>query len=474
MTPSYQSVHSGTGKQPKGFEALTLEALETSLEVAQSCFKAWSCLSYAERAAIVNKAAELMQAQAQWGDFDKLAALETDTGSKAICSGGSAVHFSAEIMAYYGNYAKACMATSALHPKAGGAHMQGSPIGVLFCVEPWSFPYFQLVRVAGPLLLAGNTLVVKHFGCVQPSAIAFEQLLRDAGAPVGAYTNLLISSEQCNAIMDDPRIKGVALTGRMAAGRAMASAMAPYPGQNFEKSSMELGGSDVFMVLDDADIDKVIPWAVGGGIYNADPACCSAKRFIVLDRLVDAFVLKFTTALAIRKPDKLIDKTSTYGLLSTVSTDAARVHMLAQVDIAVKAGARFLIGCQRMDQPGFCMPGTILTDISPDNPAFRDDFGGAVVALWRVNDEAAALALAHDFGFDVGGLVWVKDAIRSQPAASHEDVGMVCMNTINWSDAEQPCVGINNAGCARELSNLSIQKIFNQKLVRTGQFAAPI
>ena len=256
MTTTYQSINPNTGKLLKSFELLNDAQLESALADSESCFQTWKHTSYAERAVILNKAAELMHAHVE--DFAKLA---TQDMGKRIGEARGEVAFSADILAYYAKNAESFLAPTKLHPTAGEAHMESSPLGVLFCVQPWNFPYYQLARVAGPQLMAGNTLVVKHAGCVPQCAIAFEKLLLDAGAPVGAYTNLVISHEQCNTVIDDLRVKGVALTGSVAAGRSVAA----RAGQNLKKSTMELGGSDAFIVLDDADIDAVIPWA---GIIN--------------------------------------------------------------------------------------------------------------------------------------------------------------------------------------------------------------
>jgi succinate-semialdehyde dehydrogenase/glutarate-semialdehyde dehydrogenase len=251
---------------------------------------------------------------------------------KRIDEARGEVKFSADILAYYAEHAKTFLAPTRLHPKVGEAHMENSPFGVLFCVEPWNFPYYQLARVAGPQLMAGNVLVVKHAGCVPQCAIAFEKLLLDAGAPKGAYTNLLISHEQSERLIDDPRIKGVALTGSVDAGRSIAA----RAGQNLKKTSMELGGSDAFIVLDDADLEKTVPWAVWGRMYNGGQTCCAAKRFIVLDAIADEFLAKFKSALSGLKAGDPMDEKTTHGPLST---EAALVQLLKQVDSAVEHGA---------------------------------------------------------------------------------------------------------------------------------------
>jgi succinate-semialdehyde dehydrogenase/glutarate-semialdehyde dehydrogenase len=368
---AYQSVNPNTGQVIESFEHMSPDQLENALATAQTCFQTWKHKTYAERAVIVNKAAALLRAHG-----DDFARLETLEMGKRINEARGEVKFSADILGYYAKHAESFLAPTQLHPKVGEAHMESSPLGVLFCVEPWNFPYYQLARVAGPQLMAGNVLVVKHAGCVPQCAIAFEQLLLDAGAPVGAYTNLLISYEQSDQVIDDPRIKGVALTGSVAAGRKVAA----RAGQNLKKSTMELGGSDAFIVLEDADLDKTIPWAVWGRMYNGGQTCCAAKRFIVLDSIADKFLSKFKTALEALKSGDPMDEMTTHGPLST---EAALVQLLAQVDTAVKGGAKLLMGGKRIDRPGSFMETTILADITPGNPAFRDEFFGPVVSFFR-------------------------------------------------------------------------------------------
>jgi len=309
-------------------------------------------------------------------------------------------------------------------------------------------------------------LVVKHAGCVPQCAIAFENLLIDAGAPVGAYTNLLISHEQAMRVIDDARVKGVALTGSVAAGRLVAA----RAGQNLKKSSMELGGSDAFIVLDDADLDKVIPWALWGRMYNGGQTCCAAKRFIVLDSIADKFIAKFKAALETLKPGDPMDEKTTHGPLST---EAALLQLLKQVDSAVAHGAKLLMGGKRIDRPGSFMQATILTDIAPDNPAFRDEFFGPVASFFRVKTEGEAIALANDSDFGLGGSVYTRDIARGKRVASRVDTGMMFVNNLDWADAELPFGGIKNSGYGRELGNMGIQEFVNKKLVRTGHLDAP-
>ncbi len=458
---TYQSINPATGKTLKTFKELTDKQLETKLAAAAACFKTWKQKSYQERAAIVSKAAALMHANVD--AFAKLATLEM---GKRIDEARGEVNFSGNILDYYAKNAEAFLAPAKLNPARGEAHMESSPIGVIFCVEPWNFPFYQLARVAGPHLMAGNVVVVKHSSNVPQCAIAFEKLWLDAGAPAGLYTNLLISHAQSDAVIDDPRVKGVALTGSVEAGRSVAA----RAGGILKPSSMELGGSDAFIVLDDADLDKTIPWAVWGRMYNQGQTCCASKRFIVLDSIADQFLEKFQAALALQQPGDPMDEKTTKG---PMSQEVALLDLLKQVKSAVKHGARVLMGGKRIDRPGSFMETTILTDVKPDNPAFRAEFFGPVALFFRVKDEAAAIALANDSDFGLGGSVFTKDPARGQRVASGVDTGMMFVNNIDWTEAQFPFGGIKNSGYGRELGDMGIQQFVNKKLVRIASMAAP-
>ena len=426
----YQSVNPADGKVLKTFKELTDKELEGRLAAAATCYESWRRKTYAERAKIVSKAAALMHAK-----VDELAHIMTLEMGKRINEARGEVEFSSSILAYYAKNAERFLANVELHPSLGDGHMESSPLGVVFCVEPWNFPYYQLARVAGPHLMAGNVLLVKHAGIVPQCAIAFEKLWIEAGAPVGLYTNLLISHDQSDRVVDDPRVKGVALTGSVAAGQSIAA----RAGKNLKPSSMELGGSDAFIVLDDADLEHTIKWAVWGRMYNTGQTCCAAKRFIVVDKLADKFLERFKTELAALKAGDPLDEKTTLGPLSS---ESALVDLLKQVDTAVSHGAKVLMGGKRVDRAGSFMQPTILTDVKPENPAFRDEFFGPVAMFFRVKDEDAAIALANDSDFGLGGSVFTNDLARGKRVASRVETGMMFINNISWSDAELPFGGI--------------------------------
>jgi succinate-semialdehyde dehydrogenase/glutarate-semialdehyde dehydrogenase len=458
---SYQSVNPFDNKLASSFDEITDRQLEEKLAAATACFAVWKHKSYAERATIVEKAARLLHERA-----DHFAHIMTLEMGKRISEAKGEVEFSSQILTYYAKNAERFLADVKLHPSLGEGHMESSPIGVVFCVEPWNFPYYQLARVAGPHLMAGNTVVVKHAGCVPQCAIAFEKLWLDAGAPAGLYTNLLISHQQSNDIIDDRRVKGVALTGSTAAGRTIAAAA----GKNLKPSSMELGGSDAFIILEDADMAHTIKWAVWGRMYNCGQTCCAAKRFIAVEAVADRFLAEFKKALSALKAGDPMDEKTTLGPLST---EAALLQLVAQVDVAVAHGAKIELGGKRIDRPGAFMEPTILTHVEPGNPAFRDEFFGPVAMFFRVKDEDAAIALANDSDFGLGGSVFTKDEARGARVASRVETGMMFVNNISWSDAELPFGGIKDSGYGRELGNMGIQEFVNKKLVRFGAIEAP-
>jgi succinate-semialdehyde dehydrogenase/glutarate-semialdehyde dehydrogenase len=458
---AYLSINPYNGKLLKTFKEMTNPQLEKALKTAASCFDKWRYTTFAERAVVAAKAAAILRER-----VDEFARPMTLEMGKRIEEARGEVAVSADIIDYYAKNAGRFLAPQKLKPKSGHAVIESSPLGVLFGVQPWNFPYYQLARFAAPNLMAGNVVMVKHAGCVPQCAIAFEKLWREAGVPAGAYTNLLISHDQVNAVIDDPRIKGVALTGGVEAAKGIAA----RAGQNLKKSTMELGGSDAFIVLEDADLDKTVKWAVWAKMNNMGQCCVAGKRFIVVEALYESFLEKFRMAMAAFQAGDPMDEAIT---LAPLSTEGALVQLLAQVKRAVAKGATLVMGGKRIDRPGSFMQPTILTNIKPGNPAYREEFFGPVALFFRVKNEDEAVTLANDSDFGLGGSVFTKDVARGKRVASRIDTGMVFINHPTWTAADLPFGGIKNSGYGRELSSLGIQEFVNKKLVRVASIDAP-
>jgi succinate-semialdehyde dehydrogenase / glutarate-semialdehyde dehydrogenase len=328
-------------------------------------------------------------------------------------------------------------------------------------VEPWNFPYYQLARVAGPDLMAGNVLIIKHAPNVPQCALAFERLFLDAGAPKGVYTNVFLTNEQAAKAVADPRIKGVALTGSERAG----SAVAAEAGQALKKTTMELGGSDAFIVLDDADMDTAVKWGVWGRMNNTGECCVAAKRFILHEKIADTFLERFRKELEALVPGDPMDPKTTLGPLCT---KGALELVETQIKMAVDGGAKVLTGGKRLNRRGYFLAPTILTDITRENPAFHVEFFAPVALVFRVKNEQEAIDLANDSPYGLGGSVITKDVERGKRIARQIETGMVFINQSTWTAPDLPFGGVKNSGYGRELSDLGISEFVNKKLIRVA------
>ena len=455
---AYQSTNPYNGKVLQTFEQINDAQLEDMLVQASNCFEnVWRHTSFAERSAVLSRAAAILRERPQ--EFAELITLEM---GKLLPQSLGEVALSAAILDYYAEHAERFLAPEKIATPRGEAMVESSPIGVLFGVEPWNYPYYQIARFAAPNLMAGNVVMVKHASSVPQCALAFERLMLEAGAPAGAYTNLFISKDQVASVIDDARIRAVALTGSEAAGAIVAA----RAGQNLKKTTMELGGSDAFIVLEDADLDKAVKHAVSGRMGNSGQACTASKRFIVVESMADRFLEKFQAALENFKPGDPMDKQTT---LAPLSSGEALKNLLIQVDEAVAGGARLLIGGGRIEGlDGAFMQPTILSDIDKSNPAYLQEFFGPVALFFRVADEDAAVALANDSPFGLGGSVFTQDVERGKRVARRIDTGMVFINSGATSSPELPFGGVKNSGYGRELSSAGIQEFVNKKLIRVS------
>jgi succinate-semialdehyde dehydrogenase/glutarate-semialdehyde dehydrogenase len=450
----YQTVNPSNGELLRTFDEHTDQQMEEMLVTAEQTFRElWSRKPIRERTKVVGKAASLMLDQKE--KFARLATLEM---GKRIAESRGEVELSASILKYYADNAETFLAPRQLNSVAGEAYIEYSPFGVLIGVQPWNYPYYQLARFAAPHLMSGNVMLVKHAPSVPQCAIAFEQLFVEAGAPAGTYTNVFLSNDQVAKLIDDPRTRGVALTGSERAGESLAS----RAGKNLKKSTMELGGSDPFIVLEDYDLEDAVKMAVVGRIGNAGQTCIGAKRFIFVGPRLNRFVAMFSAALESLNIGDPFDEETTLGPLSS---EAALTHLLEQVNEAVAHAAKVVTGGKRVDRKGFFMQPTILTDITPDNPAYRQEFFGPVALILPAKDEEEAIAIANDSPFGLGGSIYTKNIEHGKRVASRIETGMVFINYPSVSTADLPFGGIKRSGYGKELSDLGIQEFVNKKLI---------
>jgi succinate-semialdehyde dehydrogenase / glutarate-semialdehyde dehydrogenase len=454
---AYQSINPFTEKLLRTFKEHTDAELQTIIAKAGDTYENdWRRRSLGERKAIVKKAASIMRKK-----LDEFARPITIEMGKLFQESRDEVTLSADILDYYADNAERFLAPQKLNVKDGEAIVESEPLGVLFCVEPWNFPYYQLVRIAAPNLMTGNTLIVKHSPNVPQCALAFEKLLLDAGAPVGAYTNVFLSNEQSATAIADARIRGVALTGSERAGTAVAA----EAGKALKKSTMELGGSDAFVVLDDADMDTAVNWGLWGKMNNTGECCIAAKRYILDEKIADTFLARFTQELEKLVPGDPMDPKTTLGPLCTAG---ALDLVLGQIRTAVENGAKILMGGKRLDRSGYFLEPTVLTDITPDNPAYHQEFFAPVALIFRVKNEEEAVRLANDSPYGLGGSVITKNTERGKEVARQIYTGMVFINRATWTWPDLPFGGVKNSGFGRELGNLGIGEFVNKKLIRVA------
>jgi succinate-semialdehyde dehydrogenase / glutarate-semialdehyde dehydrogenase len=457
-----QTINPATNKTLKSFEEMTDTAVDAAITQATKAYDIWRKTTYKQRANLLHKVAALMRQKKE-----ALAKLTTLAMGKLLVQAEGEIMLSADIFDYYAKNAAKFLADKPLSPQYGKAYIRNCPIGVLLGVEPWNFPFYQVARFAAPNIMAGNTVLVKHASIVPECGIAIEDLFKEANAPAGVYTNLLISGKRASALVADKRIKGVSLTGSEEAGASIASEAGKY----LKKSVLELGGSDAFIILEDAEMDKTVEWAVVGRINNNGECCVASKRFIAVEAVADEFITKFTAKLAKLKIGDPMDKTTELGPLSS---EAAAVQIADQVQRAVDAGAKVLLGGKRLNREGAFMQPTILTDLKPDNPAYSEELFGPVASFYRVKDEKAAIDLANDSPFGLGGSVFTQDIERGKRVADQIDTGMVFINHPTWTQADLPFGGTKRSGYGRELSELGMDEFVNKKLIRISELTDPL
>jgi acyl-CoA reductase-like NAD-dependent aldehyde dehydrogenase len=453
---SIQTTNPATNKVLKSFDEMTDEQVEAAIEKSNTLSQTWKKTSYDDRAKVLHKVAELMRQRK-----DKFAELITLEMGKLLAQAEWEVNLSADILDYYADNGEAFLADKNLNPESGEAFVRSSPVGVLFGVMPWNFPFYQIVRFAAPNIMAGNTILLKHASMVPQCGIAMEELFKEAQAPEGLYTNLLISGRRSTALVSDERIKGVSLTGSEAAGSSMAEAAGKY----LKKSVLELGGSDAFIILEDADIDTAVEMAVAGRFNNNGQSCIASKRFIAVAAIADEFLEKFADKVAALKVGDPMDPNTQVGPLSS---EEALINILDQVERFEKAGAKILVGGKRASDTGAFMQPTLLTNLKRGVPTFKEELFGPVASFYKVENEQEAIDLANDSPFGLGGSIFTKDIKRAMQVADQIDSGMIFINEPTTTQPDLPFGGTKGSGYGRELSELGIHEFVNKKLIRVS------
>ncbi|KSW27106.1 MULTISPECIES: aldehyde dehydrogenase family protein [unclassified Pseudomonas] len=457
---SFQAINPATGEAGPEYPFISNEAAFAALDTADRCFRDdWRRRSVAERARIVGRAAQILREKR-----DEYQRYLTQEMGKVTRFGYMEVDLAADILDYYARHGERFLASKAL-PDVPGATVVSEPIGVILAIEPWNFPYYQLARVAGPQLVAGNVVLMKHAPNVPQCALAFARLFEEAGAPEGAYTNLFCSVEQVAGLIDDFRVRGVALTGSERAGVSVGE----RAGRNLKKVILELGSSDPALILPGAPLDHAVEQVVMGRTFNSGQGCVNIKRVIVVgrergERMLAALQARFA---AIRVGDPGDEATD----IGPVVSERALETLLQQIAAAKAAGAEVVFGGKRVDRPGFFLEPTILTNITRDNPLFGQEVFGPVLSFHVVESEEEAIELANATRFGLSGYVFDADVQHAQEVAARIDSGMVYINTCFMDAPETPFGGVKNSGFGRELSEVGIGEFLNLKLIRVTEVA---
>jgi succinate-semialdehyde dehydrogenase/glutarate-semialdehyde dehydrogenase len=460
---TYQTINPATGEVLEVYPNISSEALAARLAEAHHCYESdWRYRTVNDRARIVAGAAAKLRENAE--EYAQYVTLEM---GKLIAQARGEVQLAADILDYYAQRAADFLQPAELKERPG-CYVETRPIGVILGIEPWNFPYYQLARVAGPQLMVGNVVMIKHASNVPQCAQAFARLFEEIeGAPRGIYTNIRASAEQVATLIDDPRVRGATVTGSEKAGAAVAQ----RAGGALKKSVMELGGSDPLIVLEDAPLEAAIDNAVWGRMNNTGQSCVASKRVIVVGRergktFLDGLIARMK-ALQVGDPN---DPATALG---PVSSDSALKGLLNQIEVARSAGARVALGGARVDRPGFFIEATILADIDARNPIYTQELFGPVLSYYVVDSEEEAIKLANATPFGLGGSVFTADLQRGRNVADRIESGMVFVNHPTWTAPELPFGGIKNSGYGRELSELGFAEFVNRKLVCVSPAGSP-
>jgi succinate-semialdehyde dehydrogenase/glutarate-semialdehyde dehydrogenase len=452
----YKVVNPASGELESEFPTTTDEELADLTERVHRAFQAWKLTPYAERTRVLTNVGQLYEDRAP-----ELAALITREMGKTTAEALGEIEFTASIYRYYAEQGPTLLKDKPLASTASGdAWVRTAPIGALLGIMPWNYPYYQVARFSAPNLMIGNTIVLKHAPQCPESALAMEQIFHDAGLPPDAYINVFATNEQVASMIADPRICGVSVTGSERAGTAVAA----IAGRNLKKVVLELGGSDPFIVLDADDVGSVARSAVAARMENAGQACNASKRMIVMDSVYDQFLEEFTAAMAEQVTGDPSDPETTFGPLSS---EQAAQNLMDQITDAVDKGATVHLGGARVDRPGAFVEATVLSGVTPEMRAYREELFGPAAVVYRVGSVDEAVALANDSPFGLGGAIFSADEALALQVADKLDTGMVWINEAEGGGPDLPFGGTKRSGVGRELGPAGIDEFVNKKLIHT-------
>jgi len=454
----YAVINPATGETVKEYPTISDDELSRAIASAQEAYETWARkVDVGRRTALIARVAELHLER-----IDSLAEIVVREMGKPIDQARGEIEFAAAIYQYYADNGEAFLVDEQieLSDGTGSAFIRRSGLGVLLGIMPWNFPYYQVARFAGPNIVAGNTILLKHAPQCPESAGAIAQIFDDAaaelGVPDGVYVNIYADDAQAAVVIADPRVQGVSVTGSERAGAAVAE----LAGRNLKRVVLELGGSDPFILLSTNDMDAAVRDAVNARLDNSGQSCNAAKRFIVLDDLFDEFAEKFTAAITEAQPG---DPTIEGTLIGPLSSAAATARLVDQLDRARAQGATVLASGQ---VSGNYFPPAVLTGVTPEMDAYREEFFGPVAALYRVGSEEEAVAVANDVPFGLGSYVYTTDDAQALRMADAIDAGMVWINIVLGDAVELPFGGVKRSGSGREMGRLAMEEFINKKLIR--------
>ncbi|APP82368.1 NAD-dependent succinate-semialdehyde dehydrogenase [Xanthomonas gardneri] len=450
---SYDTVNPANGQVEHTQHTLDAAAIEARLAASAKAFPAWAALPLAERGALLRRVGEELSKRR-----DDLQRIMTAEMGKLRAEALAEVDKCAQACAYYAEHAADYLAPRDIATEAQSSYVRYEPLGCVFAVMPWNFPLWQAFRFLAPGLMAGNVALLKHASNVPRCADAMKEVLDAAGIPPGVFDVLHIDNDQAADVLRDDRIAAVTLTGSERAGRSLAA----NAGDQLKKCVMELGGSDAFVVLEDADLEHTVTSAVQSRFDNSGQTCIAAKRFIVVDAIADQFIERFVAAASKRVLGDPQQETTT---LAPMARADLRDELHKQVQASVEKGAKVLLGGEPVAGSHAGYPATILDRVAPGMPAYEEELFGPVASVIRVADEAEAVRVANDTTFGLGGSVWTADAKRGERVAQQLQCGAAFVNSVVKSDVRLPFGGIKRSGFGRELAEHGIHEFMNIKTI---------